>query len=105
MGGQGRTPAAHRRDARSAGRGTRPRPAPAGMMARQARVTSLIKDRRQAHDHQAPCLFLVTTRPSGPHTSIAGHSKFKLLSPATSGKEAAMQTRLRGKMGAPALIA
>jgi hypothetical protein len=36
------------------------------MMARQARDTSMITDRRQAHDHQVPCLFLVTTRPSAP---------------------------------------
>jgi hypothetical protein len=35
-------------------------------MARQARDTSLITDRRQAHDHRAPCLFHVTTRPAGP---------------------------------------
>ena len=36
-----------------AGRRTRPRWAPAGITAPQARDTSIIKDLRQAHDHQA----------------------------------------------------
>jgi hypothetical protein len=37
------------------------------MMAQQARDTSMITDCRQAHDHQAPCLCHVTTRPSSPN--------------------------------------
>jgi hypothetical protein len=37
------------------------------MMARQARDTSMITDLRQAHDHQAPCLCHVTTRPPRPY--------------------------------------
>src|SRR5690242_8161545 len=47
-------------------RRTRPRSAPAGMMARQARDTSMITGPRQAHDHQDPCLCHETTRPAHP---------------------------------------
>ncbi|HLI35891.1 MAG TPA: hypothetical protein VKV80_00910 [Streptosporangiaceae bacterium] len=50
-------------------------------MARQARVTSMITDRRQAHDHQAPCLCLVTTRPA----PIAGRSKSDLIGDVLTG--------------------
>jgi GntR family transcriptional regulator / MocR family aminotransferase len=42
------------------------------MMAQQARDTSMITDRRQAHDHQAPCLCHVTTRPVGQLGGWAG---------------------------------
>jgi hypothetical protein len=40
------------------------------MMAQQARDTSLITDRRQAHDHQVSSLFFATTRHNCPERLI-----------------------------------
>jgi hypothetical protein len=82
-------------------RRTRPRSAPAGMMARQARDTSMITGPRQAHDHQDPCLCHETTRPGSPQLPGALNPRFSSAAPQRRQAPYSRQVQQRRQPGTP----